>query len=722
MGVNEGSIFVYLNEFECAFRPASCNIAVGREVQMMTRIACVLAACLLTPGLAGAITIALTADAANSGLPDGGSVEALLTDGFAYNVQSPTSATPNLVWSSDSGYKGLAPSGSNVVISFTLDSAHTIDSFSTNVVVDVWGCSKGGWQIRDDDFDVILFDGNYSNAVASVLHLGVPDEDPLHARATFGLGIGETFDRFQIIGHDTAPGAGNPFTLMEVRMGLPIPLTWTGSSDSNWSNTANWIAGVLPVDNAPGTGDDEGLTMVHSDEVVFAGNTIPTNFPYIGGNIGGKDSPSLRFNSGGTTDLAVVGNDNSFWTTSEATRDVLTVGDGVGGGVEDVTLNLTMGAYLQRYGSNTTHNFVVNSDGTLSITSSASFLSFRYQSSSNQLARFTIAGGAVVINNPISGIKALAGNYIDFTKPGGSFTFWRGGDFPSIASVRSSLGVDFLNNTGWPYFRVVDNNDGTFTVGDGYRWTGATWDQDWSNAVNWVGGSVPVDSRLGTGDLEGLNVPYYNVIGLGGNNLPTNAPGLGGDDALNADTPSMVFVSGGTIDLALAGKGSDIWTSASGTTRAVFTVGDGIGGGAEDVVLNLTMADNLKRGGSGHHNFIVRSDGTLNIMPDAALEFGYNDLRTSSFTISGGRVVVNQSITGLSDYSGCFVEFTSRDGTFTAQYGGNFPDFAAVESSLGFDFIESIRHDGAVVEATDGGSTFTVTIGFVPTGAVLIVR
>ena len=688
----------------------------------MKFVACVFGVCLLWTGVAEAITISLSADLTNSSYADSGSVDALLTDGFVYNVFDPTSATPNLVLASDTGYEGDVPGGSNVVISFTLDNTYTVDALSTTLVVDVWGRSAGAWQTRDDDFDVILFDGNYSNVVASALNLGVPDGALPHTRATFDLGIGLTVDRFQIIGHDTSSsGAGNPFTLMEVRMGSPVPLTWTGSSDGNWSNSANWVGGVLPVDNGPGTGWDEGLSMPYNDVVVFAGSTMPTNLPGIGGNTAAKDSPSIRFNSGGTTDVSVVGREGSFWTNPKVTRDVLTVGDGVGGGTEDVTVNLSMGRYLQRHGDDATHNFVVHSDGTLSITSSATALSFRYPNSSNRLARFTINGGDVVIHDPLDGLQALAGNYIDFTAPGGSFTAQFGLGFNSITAVRSSLDVDFLNHTGGQYLRAVDNGDNSFTVSGGLRWTGAAGDQDWSNTTNWVRGMVPVDSAPGTNELEGLNLRYDDVIVFDGNNLPTNAPGLGGHSVSDADTPSMVFNSGGTIDLALVGS-SNIWTQSGVATRTAFTVGDGIGGGDEDVVLNLTMADELKRYSSGHHNFMVNSDGTLNIFPSSRLKFSSSSSRTSSFTIHKGKVVIHESVTGLSDYAGSFVEFTADGGAFSAQYGGNFANIAAVESSLGTDFIDSTGRDGAVLEAIDEGSTFTVTVNYGPAGAVFLIR
>ena len=220
-----------------------------------------------------------------------------------------------------------------------------------------------------------------------------------------------------------------------------------------------------------------------------------------------------------------------------------------------------------------------------------------------------------------------------------------------------------------------------------------------------------MDNQTGTGEDEGLTRPYWDVIEFGGANLPTNAPGLGGKAVANKDTPSMVFNSGGSVSLAVVGRDNDIWTNAGGLNRTIFTVGNGVGGGVEDVTLNLTMADDLMRHANSHHHFVVNSDGTFNITASATLKFawGATAARTSSFTIAGGTVVINKPLVHLSR-ADCFVEFTEPGGSFTAQYGSDFADIAAVRNSLGVDFLDNTGLPSSCFRAIDGGSAFTVVL------------
>ena len=493
--------------------------------------------------------------------------------------------------------------------------------------------------------------------------------------------------------------------------------TWTDTVDGNWSNTANWAASAIPVDSLAGGGNGSGLSMHYTDEIVFDATNLPTmNFPGIGGYVGGdRDSPTMRFNSGGAATFHFTNETaqyRGFWTNTQTNRTVLTVGDGVGGGAEDVDLTITgMAESLARHGDNITNDFLVNSDGSLTFDSSVKF-SF----ASNRVGRMTIAGGDVTINGIVSYLGNYADSLVEFTAPGGSFTVKKGGDCPNANYVQTRVGIDFLNNTGeGSSLSVVDNGDGTLTVTDGLRWTGAAGDGDWSNSVNWVGGRIPQDTLLDGSTANpsydaGLSLSYANIVEFAGTNMPSmNIPGIGG--TVGHDTPTMNFNRGGTIDLELAGREKDFWSNSG--TRTVWTVGDGIGEGVEDVVVNLTMNDDLSRHADGHNTFVVNSDGTFNITPLASrLKFAATTNRTSSFAIDGGTVVVSNPVFNLTGvgFEACVVEFTAEGGTFTAQYGDDFADIAAVSSSLGDDFVNSTGSAAAYLKAKDNGATFTVTV------------
>ena len=509
----------------------------------------------------------------------------------------------------------------------------------------------------------------------------------------------------------TATDNGGSFTVTHA------PLEWTGAAgDGDWTNTVNWVGGAIPVDTVAGTGNNEGLTLLYSDSITFSGTNMPTtNVPDMGGvfaSVG--DTPSLVLNSGGSFAFDVVGHEDALWTnTTGITRNILTVGDGIGGGTEDVAVNIpNMGSQLMRH-SNGTHIFEVNSDGTLTLNDN---IDFRFNAS--RTAIFQINGGTVTVNGTISDLNAGTA-YVELGAEGGTFTADFGGSFANISTVLSGLGTLFTRTSG--DLTAVDNGDGSFTVRPFYEWTGTAGDGNWNNTSNWFGGLIPVDNAPGTGNNAGLSLRYNDVITFSGTNLPSvNVPGLGGDAATNEDTPTLVINSGGTINWALVGRETEIWSNTD-NTRTVFTVGDGVEGGTEDVVLNLTHLSDLMRHADTHNNYAVNSDGTLNITSTSGtLRFSYNNLasRTSSFTINGGTVVANSQVQYLINHAANFVEFTDVGGSFTATYGADFADIAAVTASLGLNFLNNAGT--GVLKAVDNGGSFTVSLR--DPGTVVLVR
>ena len=493
-----------------------------------------------------------------------------------------------------------------------------------------------------------------------------------------------------------------------------------GGGDNDWSNTVNWVNGEIPVDNATGS---SGLNLPVGEEIVLTATTVPTNHPEIGGNTGNKNSPPITVERGGTINFLVNStHQKSYLSEGASLIDILTVGDGVGGGAEDATVNVTLGngseAFLQRHNNNITHNFTVYSDGTLNMsTDSGTRLDFSYASDPDRLATFTVAGGDVVINTTLGRFKAVAGNHVSFTESGGSFMADIGDDFGNMGDVALNLGNKFLNNTGiGNTLKVVYTNSSAFHITEGYLWTGTAGDNDWNNTANWHGGQIPVDTLAGTGNNAGLTRHAGEVIEFAGSNMPSGSIQLGGThdnqnggNARGWDTPSMAFNSGGTINLSVVGREDQIWTAAANQTRTVFEVGDGVGGGTEDVTVNLVLNTELNRHNNGHHDFTVNSDGTLNITPNGAyLRVGRSASRTAGFTIDGGTVVVNDPIFEFANYAACTVDFTAANGAFTANYGNDFADIAAVEASLGDDFIDSTGVAEITLRAIDNGTSFTV--------------
>ncbi|MDA7864027.1 hypothetical protein N9A74_05425, partial [Akkermansiaceae bacterium] len=132
-----------------------------------------------------------------------------------------------------------------------------------------------------------------------------------------------------------------------------VDYTWTGAVDGDWNNAGNWDANGVPVDDSAGTGNNDGLSLHATDKIIFSATTMPTtNIPSYGGvydgqanpGTGTKSSPALVLSSGGAINFTHVGHDDSFWTNLNqggTARQILTVGDGVTGINEDVTLTMT---------------------------------------------------------------------------------------------------------------------------------------------------------------------------------------------------------------------------------------------------------------------------------------------------------------------------------------------------------------------------------------------
>lgn len=245
-----------------------------------------------------------------------------------------------------------------------------------------------------------------------------------------------------------------------------------------------------------------------------------------------------------------------------------------------------------------------------------------------------------------------------------------------------------------------------------YTWTGTN-SGDWADATNWDANGIPVDNLAGGDNNAGLSLPAdgSNIIFDGGTNpLPTsNIPDLGGNVA-PGDTPAIVVNQGGSIDFNLGGREGDVWSNTAGN-RNVFTVGDGVGAAGEVTVnLSSNVANPIlaRHASDTTNNFQVNSDGILNFT-SATIDFGWQaGNRHSKITIDGGQVNLSGVVDDLTTFSERVIEFTSIGGSFTALYGGDFADIAAVDGSLGIDFISPLP-SGVALQATDNGTSFTVT-------------
>ena len=262
--------------------------------------------------------------------------------------------------------------------------------------------------------------------------------------------------------------------------------TWTGATSGDWSDASNWDTNGVPVDNNAGTGNDAGLTFpTDGSMIVFDGGTNPlptSNIPDLGGNVNPRDTPAIVINQGGTIEFNLGGREGDVWSNAAGTRNILTVGDGMGAAGEvTVTLSSNDAApILARHTDNTLNNFQVNADGVLNFSSET--IDFGWMAG-NRHGKLTIDGGQVNLRGVVDDLTTFTQRVIEFTAVGGSFTAQFGGDFPDISAVNSSLEVDFTNSPGIT-LEAADNGD-SFTVRaieglDPNYWTGtggSTWDE-----------------------------------------------------------------------------------------------------------------------------------------------------------------------------------------------------------------------------------------------------
>ena len=182
------------------------------------------------------------------------------------------------------------------------------------------------------------------------------------------------------------------------------------------------------------------------DSIVFDGTVMPssigaTYIAYVGYY---KDSIPMTFNGGGSIALDLLtAFDHSF--TIGATRDQLTVGEGIGGGTDDVTVDLDNITYMNRssFVGTDIATFRVNSDGTLNINGNA-----REYGNTDKLWDISINGGTVNVTGNLDWSVTGSDSKIDFTAIGGSFTATYGGDNVDIVAVNAGIGTRFINNSG----------------------------------------------------------------------------------------------------------------------------------------------------------------------------------------------------------------------------------------------------------------------------------
>lgn len=143
-----------------------------------------------------------------------------------------------------------------------------------------------------------------------------------------------------------------------------------------------------------------------------------------------------------------------------------------------------------------------------------------------------------------------------------------------------------------------------------------------------------------------------------------------------------------------------------------ITVGDDKG---DTVTVTLQNYSSLLRHNSLGHSIVVNSEGVLEL--DGVDSF--NSTISANIVINGGTVNASSFVdTVYGSGIGTSITFNERDSSFTAAYGGQFADLAAVQADVNSVFVSGVPSGS--FEYTDNGSSFTLTYIPEPTSASLL--
>jgi autotransporter-associated beta strand repeat/autotransporter-associated beta strand repeat len=330
--------------------------------------------------------------------------------------------------------------------------------------------------------------------------------------------------------------------------------TWTGGgADINWSTTANWQSGIVPVNN---------------DTIIFNSSSIArlnnTN------NLAGLTGVSIQITNPGTGPVIISGNGLSIGGVGYGAVDM-------GAATQDLTINtgLTIG-YAESWNVNTGRTLMLN--GTV--------LNSSYD--------FTIGGSG---NTIISGVYSGAGNIAETGS--GNLTLSGANTFGGTTTLNSgTLNINNPSALGTGPFSInggsIDNTSGSpvTLVNNNTQ----AWDSDFSfigtNALN-----------LGTG---AVTINANRTITVNGNSLTVGGAISGGSYGLTKMGPGTLVVSGANTYTGMTNinGGTFLITNAtgSGTGTGSVSVNNGatLGGtGSIGSTLGVSAGGTLAPGGGG---------------------------------------------------------------------------------------------------------------------------
>jgi hypothetical protein len=232
--------------------------------------------------------------------------------------------------------------------------------------------------------------------------------------------------------------------------------TWTGDAGegSNWYDATNWVDG-----NVPTNASLQLATSNAADTVTFDSETASS----MPGTIDTYQSWTINIKMPQVIVLNGTVSFDGIYNYGWSGINTFTIGDGDIGTLAQVNI----GWSILNWYPNGIKTYVINSDGTLNVTTGITGFSV---DGNKKKTVIRLVGGSVNIDGSIANhLTNAVDNYVSFELPGSSFTASLGGQLPDLATVEANIGSNMS-------FRIADvgldsdvyldavENAGNFTI------------------------------------------------------------------------------------------------------------------------------------------------------------------------------------------------------------------------------------------------------------------
>jgi fibronectin-binding autotransporter adhesin len=466
--------------------------------------------------------------------------------------------------------------------------------------------------------------------------------------------------------------------------------TWNVTTSGSWSNTANWLNGIV----ANGSSGTANFTNDITSDVTVTLDTARTLSAVVFGDSGTATAGSWTIGNGGTPA-------NTLTLTSSPKITVNALGSGKSA---TISTNLVLGGNLD-----VTNSGTLNLSGAISGTGGNRALLFRngttnISGSSVTAEKFTAGFFASATVTWANAVGSLSGNWFGVGDGSGNSSFTMNSGSISLAS-NASQGL-FVGSGATATFTM---NGGAFTTTVGNLYLGAGLNgAGTGNGTMTLSGGTFAYSGAGTIVLGGTT-GAAGTLNINGGVFATNGTTIskgagtatvnlnGGMLRLSANSASIF---GAGVNPVVGGSGAFVDTSTfTGTIATNLVAGAGSGGFTKSGAGSLTLA-----GTNAYVGPTTVSAGVLRATAPAALYGG----TTSNWTAANINVASGATLTlavGGSGFSSANIDTLVALGSATSGFRGG--------SAIGFDTSSvssgTFTHAGNIANPNAGANALSIS-------------